>query len=408
MGDEGASTGKRLKRGLLLPTLVLSYFTIVSFGVFSGTLLLDIARAFDVSIGTASQGALVGHLVGLVLGLTMGALTLRFKHKSLFLSGPLFLAIGVLGFYFSPNFASLLIASFFIGLGIGMITIMVFSLIGELLPLEKRGWAIGLTFSISFVASVIDAPLFGYIAQVAGWRSPLLWFLFPLSIICLMLGLLVIPSAPHKGASPSKSIYSEAFKQVLVNKSAVACLVGTSLAWIAATIPIYAVSFYRVAYSVSPSTGGTFAAISSAGGIFGAAIGGRLVNRLGRKTLTIAGFFASGVFTVLWTFVPNISASVAFWAISGFFAALAFAAFFSLILEQVPGFRASMMSINGTFQSAGQILGVSIGGLVLNIYSNNFHLLMTIFGSASIGVAVIILLLARDPNKNLPLSSSYP
>ena len=402
MGVEEASIGKRFKRGLLLPTLVLSYFTIVSFGVFSGILLVDIAREFHVSIGTASQTALVGHLVGLLLGLAMGALTLRFKHKSLFLSGAVFFAIGLLGFYFSTNFASLLFVSFFIGLGIGMMSIMVFSLIGELLPLEKRGWAIGLTISISFVANAIDAPLFGSIAQVAGWRSPLLWCLFPLSIICLLLGLLVIPPTLHKGESAAKFIYSEAFKQVLVNKSAAACLVGTALAWIAATIPIYAVSFYRVAYSVSPSTGGTFAAISSIGGIFGAVIGGKLVNRLGRKTLTITGFFASGIFTVLWTFVPNISASIAFWAISIFFAALAFAAFFSLILEQVPGFRASMMSVNGTFQAAGQILGVIIGGLVLNIYSNNFHLLMTIFGSASIAAAAIILLLARDPNKNMP------
>ncbi len=399
MGVEGDSAGKRLKKSLLLPTLVLSYFMIVSFGVFSSILLVDIARTFHVSIGTASQTALLGHLVGFALGLAMGALTLRFKHKSLFLSGIVFYAVGILGVYFSPNFASFLIVSPFIGIGIGMTTIMIFSLIGELLPLEKRGWAIGLTISISFVAYVIDAPLFGSIAQVAGWRSPLLWCLFPLSIICLLLGLLVIPSTLHKGASPSKSIYSEAFKQVLVNKSAAACLAGTVLVWIAATIPIYAASFYRVAYSVSSSTVGTFAAISSVGGIFGAAIGGRLVNRLGRKKLTIVGFFASGIFTVLWTFVPNISASVAFWAISGFFAALAFAAFFSLILEQVPGFKASMMSVNGTFQSAGQILGVTIGGLVLNIYSNNFHLLMTIFGSASIAAAVIILLWAKDQNR---------
>jgi MFS transporter, DHA1 family, inner membrane transport protein len=399
MGVEGTSTGKKLKRGLLLPTLVLSYFMMVSFGVFSGTLQVDIAKTFHVSIGTVSQTALVGHLVGFALGLAMGALALRFKLRSLFVAGAVFYAVGILGFYFSPNFASLLIVSFFIGLGVGMISIMVFSLIGELLPLEKRGWAIGLTISISFVAYVVDAPLFGSIAQIAGWRSPLLWFLFPLSIICILLGLIVIPSTLHKGASPAKSIYSEAFKQVLVNKSAAACLVGTALAWIAATIPIYAVSFYRVAYSVSPSTGGTFAAISSTGGIFGAAIGGKLVNRLGRKNLTIAGFFASGVFTVLWTFVPNISASVTFWFISGFFAALAFAAFFSLILEQVPGFRASMMSVNGTFQSAGQILGVIVGGLVLNIYVNNFHLLMTIFGSASIAAAAMILLWAKDPSK---------
>jgi MFS family permease len=194
----------------------------------------------------------------------------------------------------------------------------------------------------------------------------------------------------------------------LVNKSAAACLVGTTLAMIAATITMYAVSFYRVSYSVSPSTGGNFAAISAVAGIFGAVVGGSSVKRFGRKTLTVVGAFVSGVLNVLWTFIPNISVSIIFWAAFTFFAALGSAAFFSLILEQVPGFRASMMSVNFTFQSAGQILGVIIGGLVLNIYSNNFHILMSIFGSANIASAMVILLLAQDPSKDILSISRKP
>jgi len=397
MGSVELPVDGNLKRHLLLPTLLLGYFLIVSHSVFSSTLLVDISKSLYVSIGTKSQTALVGHLVGLVLGLAMGALTLRFKHKSLFLAGVVFYAIGMLGFYFSPNFASVLLVSVIIGLGTGLLSIMVFSLIGGLLPLEKRGWAIGLTISISFLAYVIDAPLFGYIAQVAGWRFVLVWFLFPLSIVCFALGFFVIPLTLRQGTPPARSVYKEAFKRILVNKSAVACLVGTTLAWIAASITIYATSFYRISYSVSSSTGGNFASISSVGGIFGAVFAAITVNRFGRKKLTIIGAFVSGVLNILWTFIPNLSFSVALWAVFTFFAALGSAAFFSLILEQVPGFRASMMSVNSTFQHAGQILGTIIGGSILNIYSNNFHILMPIFGAANIASAVVILLLAKDP-----------
>jgi hypothetical protein len=53
--------------------------------------------------------------------------------------------------------------------------------------------------------------------------------------------------------------------------------------------------------------------------------------------------------------------------------------------------------VNGTFQSLGSILGVAIGGLVLDIYANNFQLLLTIFGGASIFLAFVVFLFTIDP-----------
>jgi len=274
---------------------------------------------------------------------------------------------------------------------------MIFSLVGGLFPLEKRGWVIGLSYSVGFLAFVIAAPLFGTITQLAGWRSVLLWFSFPLSMICLILGLFFIPSISLQ--PQAKSLYTKAFRDILFNQSAVACLVGTTLIWFFTSIPIYAVSFYRVYYFVAPSTGGIFSALAATGGIFGAAIGGRFVNRCGRKNLTVIGAFISGLFGVLFTFVPNMWISVVCWAVSASFAALTMACLASLVLEQVPKFRASMMSVNGTFQAFGSILGLIIGGLVLNLYVNNFQLLMTIFGTSNLTLAIIILFLAKDPCK---------
>jgi MFS family permease len=311
---------------------------------------------------------------------------------------------GALGFYFAPNFATALLVNVFIGIGTGMTQIMVFSLVGGLFPLEKRGSTIGFIFSISFLASVIGAPLFGMIQELAGWRPVLLWISFPLSIICLILGLLTIPATSLE--PQAKSLYKQVFTSILHNKSAVACLTGTTLIWIFTSIPFYAVSFYRIHFSVSPSAGGVFSAIAAVGGIFGAAIGGKLVNRCGRKVLTVVGAFISGLFGVSFTFLPYMWVSVAFWAVSASFAALTMGALTSLILEQMPKFRAFMMSINGTFQAIGSMLGLIIGGLVLNLYLNNFHLLMTIFGASNIALAIIIFLLANDPCKTKLMRTS--
>jgi predicted MFS family arabinose efflux permease len=64
------------------------------------------------------------------------------------------------------------------------------------------------------------------------------------------------------------------------------------------------------------------------------------------------------------------------------------------------------MSLSTTFLNAGTILGIIIGKLVLDLYANNFQLLMTIFGAAGVASALIALLLARDPTKTqLPSQS---
>jgi predicted MFS family arabinose efflux permease len=71
----------------------------------------------------------------------------------------------------------------------------------------------------------------------------------------------------------------------------------------------------------------------------------------------------------------------------------------SLTLEQVPTFRASMMSINGSFQNVGMALGAIIGGLVLNCFNNNFQLLMTVLGSLGASAAIVLFLFTNDPYK---------
>ncbi len=387
----------RLKELLLLPTLLLAIFLTASSIVFFSTLLFDIATDFQVQIGTASQISQVTSFAGLFLGFAMGALTLRFKHKSLFLLGIALFAAGALGFFVAPSFAAAIFVNLFIGLGSGIVGIMVYSFIGELFPLEKRGWVVGLTFSASFLAWVVVGPVAGKIAELAGWRLVLLMLIFPISMVCLLFAWLAIPFEKRSDPSPVRSKYLDAFKQILTSKSAVACLFSTTLLWISTCAPIYAVSFYRVFFSVPPSEGGTFAAVAAAGGIFGGAVGGRLINRCGRKLLTVGGILASGVFAVMIAQAPSMWISVASWAVSATTGALAMAAFSSLILEQVPAFRASMMSVNGTFQSLGSILGVAIGGLVLDLYANNFQLLLTIFGGVSIVLAFVVFLFTKDP-----------
>ena len=59
------------------------------------------------------------------------------------------------------------------------------------------------------------------------------------------------------------------------------------------------------------------------------------------------------------------------------------------------------MSLNQSFRSLGLILGIGISGLVLNLYYNNFHIIMVMFGVAAVAAAAILFLFAKDPAKKL-------
>jgi len=159
------------------------------------------------------------------------------------------------------------------------------------------------------------------------------------------------------------------------------------------------VSFFRLTFNVSSAIGGAILSIGTAGGILGGIIGGRLINKYGRKPLTITAILLNGISTILFTFMPLIELSVVLGFIGGTAMAVIITGLQSLALEQVPEFRGSMMSIGNSFENIGGILAIIIGGLVLNLYNNNFHLLMTIFGVVGIVAVPVLLLFAKDPTK---------
>ena len=163
------------------------------------------------------------------------------------------------------------------------------------------------------------------------------------------------------------------------------------------SVPVYAVSFYRIQFLSPTTTAALYSSVAAVGGMVGGLIGGRLVNRFGRKPLTVTTALVASVFAILFTFMPNVLVSVAFWAICAGSLSMNLVGLQSLVLEQVPKHRGSMVSVDSVFRSIGLVVGVAVGGLVLNLFSNNFQLLMAIYGFCGIVSVPILLFVAKDP-----------
>jgi DHA1 family inner membrane transport protein len=399
MSLEGVAGEKSFKKRMFIPALLLVVFLCNTFAFFFSIVLIDVSKSFGISVGTASQILATTRFAGLIMSLVMGFLSIRFKQKFLLLTGVAFYAAGALGSSLAPDLTVMTFFQIFLGIGSSMATIMTYALIGTFLPLEKRGWTIGLVWSTIFITNLIVTPLTGVMADMAGWRSFLSWFVFPVGIVSLIVGFLIFPSKTSQLQPPTKHFYLKAFKQILSNKSAIACVLSTMLVSIYACTPIYAPSFYRSIFSVSITTAGLFSAVVGATGIFGGFIAGRFMDRVGRKNLTVLTGLVSGFLVVFFTFIPNLWISVIFWGVSAFFVSMTWAALFGLSLEQVPSYRGTMMSLNHSFRYLGAILGLAVGGLVLNAFANNFQILMVILGSSNLALAIILFLIAMDPCK---------
>ena len=138
----------------------------------------------------------------------------------------------------------------------------------------------------------------------------------------------------------------------------------------------------------------------SSSGLFGSLVAALLINRVGRRLLTVAAALFAGILHMSFTFVPNVFGSLILWLAASFFVGLYLASFTGLVLEQVPGFRGTMMSLNQSFRYIGLVGGVGISGLILNLYANNFHIIVVMFGAAAVAAAAGVFWFVKDPTKN--------
>jgi len=398
------SNGTPLKEGrfngrFILPSLVSSRFATQPPAILTGLLLIDIGETFGSSVGVMGQIRTLSAIVTFIFALLMGALSVRFRHKSLLAIGLLFYCISAFGCSIAPNFTSMLAAYSLSGLGLGMVAPMVTTLVATYLPVERRARAIGLIMAGAALSSVIGAPAIGFIAGLWGWRMAFLGFVLPISFLSLLLAVKGLPSAVGgQQVGLSEGRYLAGFKAVFSNSSAVACIAGEVLRVSGFMVfYIYGASFLRQRFMMSTGFASIVMTILALCYTVGSIVTGRLVASFGRKTVTVLAIFLSGVFTISFTLSPNLWLALMVCFLGSCFAGINSSAAQSLNLEQVPEFRGAMMSISTAAMNMGEAIGAGIGGLTLLLFG--YEVLGISLGAIGIAAAIIYHLLTTDPTR---------
>jgi Arabinose efflux permease len=396
MESNQTTSGQKRSR-LLLPVLGLSVLSTWLIGIVFQILMLDIAKSFDVQVGTASMAASVGSISGICFGLLMAAVNVRFNHKYLLMAGLGCTGLATLGYYFSPNFTLMLASNIGVGAGIAIVTAMTYSIIGDVYPLEKRGRAVGAIVASTTLASVIGGPTAGFLAGYGDWRMVMITLTLPTVIAGIILSALVVPKHRTVNTVQIKEPLFVGYKQAFSCPSALSALAVTMLMFAEGSISYYTVSFFRQQFGMTVTWGSSFVLIGSIVAAVGGVTAGLLVNRVGRKRLGIIAFIVSSFLTVVFMLIPNVEFSSSLSILRYWFAAMTSTAGGSLILEQLPKYRSTVMSLNTAFMNGGMLLSSLIGGFTLNVYG--FQVLGLVLGSLGIVGTIVWVTLVKDPCK---------
>lgn len=214
---------------LILPTLYLSRFVSGTPSIVFGLLLIEIGQSFGSPIGITGQISTASSIIGIISAIIMGALSVRFNHKSLLIAGFVMYLILALGCSFSFNFSMMMFFYTINGIGASVVMPMSSSLVAEYFTEDKRPTAIGWLIAGGSSSYLIGAQVISLIAGIGGWRSAFLWFVIPFTVLGVVMAKTCLPPVEKTRTTVGSKKYLEGFRAILPQKSALSCLAGTTL-----------------------------------------------------------------------------------------------------------------------------------------------------------------------------------
>jgi len=381
---------------LIIPSLVISRSITALPTLVTGLLLIDIGETFNTPVGISGQIRTASSALSIIFALSMGFLSIKYKHKTLLVTGLLIYSLSAVTCGLAPNFSVMIGVYALNGLGFALVTPMVNTLIGELIPVDKRTNVIGYTVAGLALFYLSGSLLSSYISKLAGWRWVFMGLVFPVSALSLLLALKNIPSKEVTKTTSGATDIMVGFKAMLSNRSAVACVIGTALGLATWNFYLtYGASFWRQRYLVSTGFVSIATIFQAFGYILGSLMGGRVVKRFGMKPLVVLTALILGLATMIVTYPTIFWYSYAISIVASLCAGMMITSFTSLTLEQIPRFRGTMMSASSAATSLGQLICASFGGFLLLQYG--YNVLGVGLGVAGIISALTVYMLTVDP-----------
>lgn len=379
----------------MLITLSLTGLTSMISNLLSGLFLIEISESFDTTIAIAGQIKTVSFIVSILFALLTSILTLKYNHKLLLQIGLISYIISSLGCFLAPNFTGMLVMFSLTGIGYALTTTMVYTLVPELFPLEKRGEAIGWIIGGMSGSYLIGAFIAPFLNGIGGWRLTFLGYMFPFSALSFFLTTFFIPSSSIESTQSSLNL-KDSFQDIFSNRSALFSLLGYLLVMIPwQSIMTFNSSFFREWYKLSIGEASVFLLFGAGLYTFGSIVSGKFVNRIGRKPLTVFSLLFASLMIVVYSYLPYVWLSGGALCLGCLLVGIMDTASTGLIIEQSPMYVGVIMSLHRTVTQIGFSVGSGFGGVLLFLYG--YQIMFMTLGAIGFVATAVFHFLTKDP-----------
>jgi predicted MFS family arabinose efflux permease len=388
------------ERRRLLGLLGILTFNAVYVGVVMAPVLTQIASEFSITTGTAGLVVAAYGAPGIVVAVLTGPYSDRLGRKRFLVTGSLIMGVFTLLSAFATSFAVLVAMRIIAGIGGSVIFPNVTATVGDNFPYRDRGSAMGTVIGLNTMAGVIGVPLAGVLAQATSWRVSV----GLVGVLAIAAGLLLVWKLRPAQTPLSESRIRDMYRSIVTNRSALGAI-GSSflgaLYWF--TWATYIVVFFEHVFGLSQGVASILALTQGLGVLFGSQLGGRLGGRIGHKPIVAGSVVLSGMLLVLQT---NISLPLAATAFLNLLLSAVIGARFAsnttLLTEQVPEARGTLLAISASVTSASIVVGAAIGGVLID--GPGFWALGVFCFVAAVLAAVVVWTFVREEPIDLEIA----
>ena len=382
------------ERRTLIALLGFLTFNAVYSGIVTAPVLTQIAGEYDITTGTAGLVVAAYGAPGILVAVLTGPYSDRFGRKRFLVTGSLIMGVCTLLSAFATSFAVLMGTRIIAGIGASVIFPNVTATVGDNFTYRERGNVMGTVIGLNTMAGVIGVPLAGIIAEATSWRVAI----GMVGILSVLASLLLLWKLHPAQIPLNESRIAELYRSIVTNRSALGAI-GSSflgaLYWF--TWATYIVVFFERAFGLSQGVASTFALTQGLGVLLGSQLGARLGTRIGHRPVVAGSVLLSGVLLLLQTnLAPPLLATALLNVTLSAVIGARFASNTTLLTEQVPEARGTLLALSASVTSASIVAGATVGGLIID--GPGFWALgVFCFVAATFAAAVVWLFVREEP-----------
>lgn len=377
----------------LLWLLALTQFTIIMDFMVMMPLGPQIMQAFVITPAAFATAVSAYSWCAGLSGLLGATYVDRFDRRKLLLVVYALFALSNLVCARAPNFHFLLIARAFAGITGGVLASVIVTIVGDVIPAQRRGAAMGTIMTAFSLAAIAGVPAGVLLGAHFGWATPFILLTVMSALICVAASRVIPSLAEHLQYQqpPLKEVLPN-LGRLLTKPDHVKAFALTFTLMISHMMVIPFISPVLVAnYGVEPAQLSWIYMAGGAAAFFSSRAIGRMADRYGKRQLFRVLLVLSMLPVLCITHLPHLPFAVL----------VLFFPFFMVLVSgrmipmqallttvPAPAQRGAFLSVNSALQALGNGCGAWLGGLMLTTSING-----QINGYNAVGLIAVALMI---------------